>query len=269
MIVSAQNIAGMATISSTTTSSTVPPSVLTDGDFSTAYAISMPGSVTFTFKFSAEQTIGYIAISGSNAAQKGSISIDLLSAITLADRTPVTDKDGAQLYHQSRAISATLGRSESNVLMFDTGNAKAKEVRITISGGTSQLHISDIAMGKSYEIPRGEQGGYSRPWTVPNIKSRSSAGLDGSPINMSYEAAELKGTLTVKDNLMADFAGWYEFIRFAASNVFYILEDDDPTHAYACWNGSPSMTKADATTRLIGSSSIKFSAFAKSTEAYQ
>ena len=66
---------------------------------------------------------------------------------------------------------------------------------------------------------------------------------------------------------MSDFDGWYRFIKFAATNTFYILEDDDKTHSYAGFNAVPAMTKSNSKTRKLGSSTIRFNAHAKASEA--
>ena len=150
--------------------------------------------------------------------------------------------------------------------MYRVDGVNVRRVTITIKGG-GKISIAEIAMGEYYEIPRGEQAGYRRPWTVPNIEARSSVGLDNSPVNLSYESRSLKCTLTVPNNFMRDFDGWYNFINFAANNTFYILEDLDKFHSYAGFNAVPAMTAAHSQTRSLGVSAITFNAFAKSTEA--
>jgi len=163
-------------------------------------------------------------------------------------------------------VSNSLNSSESEVMMYKIDATNIRHVSVAVTGG-GNISIAEIAVGEYYEIPRGEQGGYMRPWSVPNIKSRSSVGLDNSPINLSYESRSLNCSLSVPNNIMADFDGWYEFIKFAAGNTFYLLEDNNKFHSYAGFNAVPSMTGAHSQTRSLGVSSIKFKAFAKSTEA--
>ena len=150
--------------------------------------------------------------------------------------------------------------------MYQLDIPQSRRLEFTVVG-TGILLISEIAIGDYYEIPKGEQAGYNRPWSVPNTKARSSVSLNSSPINLSYESRSLSCTLKVPNNIMSDFQGWYDFIFFASSNIFYVLEDDNKFHSYAGFNLVANMTSAHQSTRKLGTSSVKFNAYAKSTEA--
>jgi len=252
MIASTSNIASTATITATPASALQDIDVISDGDYSSVYTDALAGSVTINFVFPASVNVGYIALGGTNIAKKSSIQI---KTSTSATGTPSVT-----------VVSDSLNSSESAVMMYKIDATSIRSVSIVVNGG-GNISIAEISMGEYYEIPRGEQGGYKRPWSVPNIKSRSSVGLDNSPVNLSYESRSLNCSLSVPNNIMADFAGWYEFINFASNNTFYLLEDNNKFHSYAGFNAVPSMTGAHAQTRSLGVSSIKFNAFAKSTEA--
>lgn len=273
MIASISNIANQAVITAVPESALLDINVIADGDYSSTYVDTLAGKTTIKFVFPEPRDIGYIAIGGSNVSTKDSI---LVSASTTEEPIFWTTFNNEQVvstdpFDLAFGLAGTfddsyLGLNESCSMMYRTDFVGARSVTIEING-VGQLSISEIAMGAYYEIPRGEQAGYSKPWTVPNIKSRSSTGLDNAPVNLSYESRSLSCTLSVPNNFMRDFAGWYGFINFAANNTFYILEDLDKYHSYAGFNAVPDMTKSHSQTRSLGVSSIKFNAFAKSTEA--
>lgn len=273
MIVSTTNIAPTANITTTPSSALQDINVVTDGDYSSVFVEALPGQFIIDFQFPAPVDIGYIAIGGSNISTKD--SIEIIAAETTAfefwktvDDLQLVSSDPFTLTVGSENMidDSMLGLSESNSMMYKVDLLQVQRLVITVVG-TGDISIAEIAMGDYYEIPKGEQAGYSRAWTVPNIKARGSTGLNESPINLSYEARALPMTLTVPNNLMVDFDGWYSFINFASTNTFYILEDTNKFHSYACFNASPDMTKAHSSTRSLGVSSIKFNAHAKSTEA--
>ena len=273
MIVSTTNIAKTASISTTPASSLQDIYVVTDGDYSSVFSEAMTGQIQIKFQFPQPVDIGYVAIGGSNISTKDSISIIAADSSAFANWKTV---DGRQLVStdpfnltvglENEIDDADLGESDSNSMMYKADLFQVSQLIITVKGG-GDISIAEIAMGDYYTIPRGEQAGYSRAWSTPNIKARSSTNLDGAPINISYEARSLSMSLSVPNNLMVNFDGWYKFINFAATNTFYILEDENKFHSYACFNAMPEMTKAHSSTRSLGSSSIKFNAYAKSTEA--
>jgi hypothetical protein len=273
MIVSTSNIASTATITATPESALQDINVITDGDYSSVYTDTLAGTVQITFLFAEPTAIGYIAIGGSNIGRKSKLKITSsdtgqpinfltsnLSQLVTADGFDFAVSLGNSI------DDSAMNLSESPVLMYKVDMIGALSVTIVVEGA-GQISIAEIAMGDYYEIPRGEQSGYARPWTVPNIKSRSTVGLNNSPVNLSYESRSLSCTLSVPNNIMTDFAGWYNFINFAANNTFYVLEDDNKFHSYSGFDAVPGMTKAHSQTRSLGASSISFKAFAKSTEA--
>jgi len=253
MIVATSNVAVAAGITATPDSSLQDINVIADGDYSSVFTDALSGQVVIDMAFQAPLDIGYIALGGTNIARKTSIKIETSISLT---GTPAVE-----------IINDTLGSSESSVMMYKIDATAIKHVSITVTG-VGSISIAEIAMGDYYEIPRGEQAGFQRPWSVPNIKARSSVGLDSSPVNLSYESRTLRTSISVPNNIMADFdSGWYEFIRFAANNTFYVLEDGNKFHSYAGFNAVPAMTAAHSQTRTLGVSAVSFNAFAKSTEA--
>lgn len=273
MIVSKSNFAKEAVITATPDSALQEISVVTDGDYSSVYTDALADKVVIEFVFPTNRYLGYIALGGTNISKKDSITITTSDAAepihwrtSASEQLVSTDPFDLTVSLAGIVDDTDLGLLESNVMMYKIDANNVRRVTITVRG-TGQISIAEIAMGAFYEIPRGEQSGYSRPWTVPNIKSRSSTGLNSSPVNLSYEARSLSCTLSVPNNIMRDFAGWFDFINFAANNTFYVLEDLNKFHSYAGFNALPAMTSANSQTRLLGSSSIRFDAFAKSTEA--
>ena len=270
MILTKTNVAKTATISMQNADPNQDPSILVNGDFSSLYTGTLSGSVSIQLDFPTQQ-LGYIAIGGSNIAKKNSMDVsygDLNSYIDLNDNTgaQLVTSDGNDL-HVANFYTDTypLKHPDSEVLVFKV-DARTSRVTLTING-SGQIGIADIAMGQYYTVPNGgEQGGYSRPWSVPNVKSRTATGLDTSPVALMYEGRPLSCTLTIPNMVMRDYDEYYDFLRFATLNTFYILEDDDPTHSYAGFNAMPDMTKAHNSTRELGSATLKFSAYAKTRE---
>lgn len=277
MIVSTSNIAHTATITATPESALLDFAVVTDGDYSSVYTDALSGKITIDIVFPDIVDVGYIALGGTNIAKKESIQIttsDSPEAIYWQTNSSeqLVSTDPFDLTVSLGGIGGgtvaddNLSSLESSVMMYKVDGVGVRRITIVIKGG-GNISIAEIAVGDYYEIPRGEQGGYARPWTVPNIKARSTTGLDNSPVNLSYESRSLKCTLSVPNNIMRDFDGWYNFINFAANNTFYVLEDLNKFHSYAGFNAVPAMTNAHAQTRSLGVSAITFNAFAKSTEA--
>lgn len=273
MIVSTTNIAKTASVSTIPVSELQDIFVVTDGDYSSLFVEALASQIEIKFQFPQPVDIGYLAIGGSNISTKDSIEIISADNNAFANWKTV---DGEQLVStdpfnltvglENTIDDTDLGEVDSNSMMYKVDLIQVSTLVITVKG-SGDISIAEIAMGDYYTIPKGEQAGYSRAWSVPNIKSRSSLSLDGTPINLSYESRSLNMSLSVPNNLMVDFDGWYKFINFAASNTFYILEDENKFHSYSCFNGVPDMTKAHSQTRSLGVSAIKFNAHAKSTEA--
>lgn len=272
MIVSTSNIAKDATLTVTPQNSLQDPYVVTDGDYSSVYTDVLDGQINLVFEFPQPVAIGYVAIGGSNISRKDSI---LISSIDTSERIQMVSSDGFDMVssdgfnmlalHDNSIDDSSLSLDESQALMYKVDIASSRQLSIQVSG-TGKIAISEIAFGDYYEIPRGEQGGYARPWTVPNIKSRSASSLNSSPINLNYESREIKCTLSVPNNIMTDYDGWYKFIKFASINTFYVLEDDNKFHSYAGFNLIADPTKAHGQTRKLGVSQVKFNAYAKSVE---
>jgi len=273
MIVSTSNIASDAVLTINPDSELQDISVVTDGDYSSVYSDALSGTTVIQFIFNEPVNIGYLAIGGSNISKKDSIAIAVSESVSAkfwrtVDQERLISSDGFNLTvgFGTAVDDSALGSDESVTLMYRVDEPNARRVTITVKG-TGTLSISEIALGEYYEVPRGQQSGYKMAWTVPNIQARGATTIGGAPINLSYESRSISGTLTVPNNIMRDFDGWYKFIKFAASNTFYILEDEERFHAYAAFNAVPGVTTNTAQTRSLGSSSISFQAFAKSTEA--
>jgi hypothetical protein len=274
MIVATSNIVSQATVTAVPESTLQDIAVITDGDFSSVYSDALQGTVEFKFVFPVPTAVGYIAIGGSNIGRKAHLKITASDAgnpikflTSNLDQFVTSNLLDFSVTFEDAIDDSDLGLNESPVMMYALDMTGVVSISITVEGA-GNISIAEIAMGDYYTIPRGEQGGYNRPWSVPNIIARSSTGLNNAPVNLSYESRALRCNLSVPNNIMADFDGWYNFINYAANNTFYILEDDNKFHSYACFNASPSMTAAGSQKgQKLGVSSISFNAFAKSTEA--
>ena len=250
MIISKSNVAKRASVAIVPDSVIQDISVIVDGDFSSSYIDSLPSQSVITFTFATPKKIDYVAFGGTNIAQKSSVNIS-----TSAGQF---NYDG------------DLSKIDSSVLIYtaQSGNhSSVTSVTITITG-SGQLAITEIAMGETIEVPNGgEQAGYSRAWTVPNVQVRSSTNLDGAPINASIEARSISCTLTVPTYIMETYEeDWGVMLRFASRNTFYIKEDTVATHSYAGFNLKPTPVTANASTRLLGGVSMQFNAYAKAVQ---
>ena len=273
MIVSTSNFASDATITVSPASEEQDIGVISDGDYSSSFTQAIDGSITITFEFATPRDIGYIAIGGSNISQKTNLtvtSIDESDQVLLesSDGFIIQSSDGFDigLPFSNTIDDSTLALDESNVMMYQLDIPQSSKVEFTVTG-SGTLMLSEIAIGDYYEIPRGQQSGYSMPWSVPNVKSRNGVNLQNAPISLSYESRAISTTLTVPNNIAVDYdSGWYNFIKYATLNTFYVLEDDNKFHSYAGFNAEPVISKNHSQTRDLYVSGIKFNAFAKSTE---
>lgn len=246
MKIAISNLASTSSFVASPDSTTQDINVVSDGNFSSVYSDSLTTTI-ITATAAASSLIEYVAIGGSNISEKVSLKIEV-GATTILD-------------------TSALSLSESRTILAEC-SVESDTVKITITGGGS-LAIADISFGKLYTVPHGgEQAGYGRIWSVPNVESRAAVNLQGSPVAMLHKARSLKASLTVPNNLMVDFDSWYEMLSYVTRNNFYIIEDLDKFHSYICFAAVAGVTKAHGQTRSLGASTLKFSAYSKSSEIF-
>jgi len=246
VILSKTNVAPLATVTDNPQSATQDVNVVTDGDYSSVYTTALSiGIHQVTFNFTTPQNIGYIAVAG-NISQKTSLSVN-------------ATVDGSNV----GVLTKNLGYNDSQVMVFKVDLTGVTSIWFQ-SIGSGQLAITEIAMGEYYTVPNGgEQSGYKRPWTIPNRETRTAKSLNASPIAALYQGRSIKSRLTIPNKLMANYTDYYDFLDFATTSTFYILEDDDPLHSCAGFNIKPLETKAHGSTRLLGVSGFNFDAYSK------
>lgn len=267
MFISTSNSSKIATVTEIPESLTQDISVITDGDYSSTYTATLSGQLTIKFTFPSPQDIEYVAFGGTNISRKERLVITSINPDELFEvgGENLLDANGESLFGFSsgQIDDVMLGLDESRVIVYKVDLKNTEEVEIAIYG-QGQIKISEIAMGKFYEVPRGEQSGYNRSWAVPNIIARSATGLDSAPINFVYETGSQTATLTVPNNLMSDYEaenGWRNMLKYTSRNTFYVLEDDDKFHSYAGFSTTGMSTKAHSQTRLLGESQFTFNTF--------
>ena len=267
MFISTSNLSRVATVTETPESLTQDISVITDGDYSSTYTATLSGKLTIKFNFSTPQNIEYIAFGGTNISRKDRMVIKSISPVRLFDSNgnALFDSDGKELFASAsgKVDDAQLNLDESRVIAYKVDLQETSEVEIEIYG-SGQIKIAEIAMGKLYEVPRGEQSGFSRPWAVPNIRARSAVGLDGAPVNFVYETGSQSTPLVVSNNIMADYEtenGWRNMLKYICRNTFYVIEDDNKFHSYAGFSTTGMSTKAHSQTRALGVSQFTFNTF--------
>jgi hypothetical protein len=274
MIVSVSDFSNQAALTVEPLSVLQSADVITNGDYSQIYSDALSGQTVITFQFSTKRDVGYIALSG-NFSTKDRITIRSISEsdsndLFSADSFALYSSDGFRMQSQETGFidDSSLGINESRVMMYQADLKNTELIEVTVYG-TGKLIINQIAMGDYYQVPGGgEQGGYSRPWSIPNKRGRTIKSLDNAPIALSYESRKISTQLTLPNNIMANFDSWYSFMNFAVDNTFYVLDDDNKFHSYAGFNAVPVETKAHADTRALGVSGIKFDAYAKSSGVF-
>lgn len=267
MFISTSNVAKLATVTETPESAIQDISVITDGDYSSTYTATLSGSIAIKFTFATPQDIEYIAFGGTNISRKDRLVISSTNPEPLFDSNneALFDSNGEQLFALATGgvDDTSLSLDESRVIVYKTDLKQTTEIDIEVYG-SGQIKIAEIAMGKLYEVPRGEQAGYNRGWAVPNIRARSAVGLDGAPVNFVYETGTQKATLTVPNNLMSDYEaenGWRNMLKYTSRNTFYVIEDDNKFHSYAGFSTTNMSTKAHSQTRALGVSQFTFNTF--------
>lgn len=266
MIISTSNASTTATITATPASLTQEIGVISDGDYSSKYTTSLTGKLSINFKLKSKQDIDYIAIAG-NVSIKDKLTIKALESTDMADSNgeSLIDSDGHYLkcIDLVQAYSDNLGQDECRVMVIRLDSINTDDIEVIIEGSGS-LSITEIAMGKAYTVPRGEQSGYDRVWATPSTKARNATGLNAAPVNFVYCNFERTATLSVPNNLMSDYeseSGWREMLKYTARNTFYVSEDNDKYHGYAGFATRGMSTKAHSQTRLLGVSQLTFNAF--------
>jgi hypothetical protein len=270
MIISKSNFASDATVTITPESPIQDVSVIVDGDYSSVYSDALQTSTTIKLDFGEPRTIEYLAIGGSNITTKDRVVISSETYEPLLDSngSPITDSGGdpIEVLAIAPVEDADLGLTESRVIMYKLLTTELTSISITIFG-SGQLKVAEVACGEIYTVPNGgEQSGYSRPWSVPNVMNRSATNLQNAPINLSYQSRVLKSTLTIDNLIRSNTADWEAMTDFCAYNTFYILEDDNKYHSYACFNMEVKPLTADARTREINKASLTFNAYARENE---
>ena len=245
LVASRNNFAIGSLVSASQESDAEPPAVIASPDFSSCYRSAVDGSITFTFSIAQQRKYGYVAIGGSNVAKFEAIDIVL---------------GGARFGYQ-------LNKNENSTLFFRIPEHEqglgSPTVTIKIYG-SGDLFISNVAFGDVHEIEYGLPAGYKKPWTVPNAQSRSATNLQYAPISLTYESRPIAITLSLPNIKLWQAGSFYDFVNFATTaGVFYISEDENITHSYACFNAEFNPVETHSQSPMLGNSSIKFNAYAK------
>jgi hypothetical protein len=264
MIVTNSNYSKDASVSVSPSSSGQSVDVIKSDDFSSFYiGNANVSTTTVTLSFTGTAFASYVAIGGSNITQKSSLEVEV---------------DGTTVYSKDYTLAPV---DESRTIVINTGvfdPVSIITITIQAPSNDSGLMISNISCGSFYQVPNGgEQAGYSRAWSVPNIKTRNATNLQNMPVSFTYQSRPMSLMLSIPNNLMSDYeadsfleadASYYYMLQFVTKNNFYILEDDNPEHSYVCFNAMAMPTKAHSSTRSLGVSSFKFNAFSKTNDVF-
>lgn len=216
-------------------------SYMLNPDFSEQY-IGIDSGQFFAIEVNVEN-IGYLGISGSNI-------YDNASSIAF------------QYWDGSVWITEVSYQPEWNATVMHIVKNSAVKYRIYITKILSNvpIFVPLLAGGASWEVSNnGEQSGYKRMWSTPQLKQRTQDNL-GMPTAQVIQTTKISGGLTLS-NLSTDDAKniWSPFQMFSLKNGFFLVEDsNDEDKAYYCYNVKPQPIKAHSMTRNLQVASTKF-----------
>jgi hypothetical protein len=171
-------------------------------------------------------------------------------------------------------LIATINVSTNQVVVISFEPRSFTNLRIGLfnQSGSTPPQLTYAAAGVSLTVPNGgEIAGYSRQWLTRNIKTRTTVNNLGAPIATIQKRVALKGTLSLP-NMLKAFSDneWQDFLDFAYSDHFFILEQDISTDtefqgvnpsAYMCYEAMNSKATAHQQTRSLNNLSISFKVF--------
>lgn len=216
-------------------------SYMISSDFSEQY-IGAQSNQFFAIEIDVEN-LGYIGISGSNI-------YDNASAIAF------------QYWNGSAWVTEVSYQPEWNATVMHVVLNEAEKYRIYITKILSNIAIVVplVSAGNVWEVSNnGEQAGYSRAWSTPQLTQRTQDNL-GMPTSQVIQTTKISGGLTLS-NLSTDDTHnvWSPFQYYALKSGFFLVEStDEEDHAYYCYNVKPQAVKAHSQTRSLQIASIKF-----------
>jgi hypothetical protein len=253
MIITTSNVIANVTPTITTGVSTDLAKNITDRDFSVSYTSS--DQFRLTADFGVTGLINYVAVAGTNIKGNGG------------------GGSYVRIYDTSVVI-ATVNVSSDQVVVVPFTAKSFINLRVVIfnESGSTPPQLTYAAAGLSLTVPNGgEIAGYSRQWLTRNIKPRTTVNNLGAPIATIQKRVALKGTLILPNMLKAFSENeWQDFLDFAYSDHFFILEQDISTDtefqgvnpsAYMCYEAMNSKATAHQQTRSLNNLSISFKVF--------
>lgn len=218
------------------------PDNITDPDHSLTYT---SGSAVddFTIGFGAFNGIGYVAISGHDAAAINPATIEILN-------------NGVSVQ------TVTITRNHNLVFSFATANFTDLQVKFLATPNTTPVTVSYIAAGTFLEVPRGEQAGYSRNWLKRHLTQQTSTNFQVGPTATTQKRKALKGKLSSPNQELTFIESeWQTLVDFTFEQPFFIKEiDSRPESSYLCYNAIHD-TKAHNETRLLDNLTLSFTAY--------
>lgn len=187
--------------------------------------------------------LGYFAISGANLYDNST-------------QYALQYWDGAQWLEEATYIPDW----NATTLWIIQNQASKYRLYITKDLSNVAMVIPYIAAGEAWEVPNnGEEAGYARIWSVPQLKQRTQDN-QGMPTSHVIQSDGIKGGLKISNLLTTDVDDvWMDFQAYALHQGFFIVEDDfNGDRAYYCYNVKPEPVKAHPTTRKLQVASIKF-----------
>lgn len=222
------------------------PANITDPDHSTTYTSGILLGTDFRINFGAVDDVSYVAISGHNATSTGSgASIEV--------------RDGATV------IEAEVIQTNNNLIItFTKRDFTDLRVNFSVSPTSHPVTVTYIAAGEYLTVPNnGEQAGYTRAWMARQLTQRVSTNINSAPLALTKRRKPIKMSLSIPDATTTFSRGeWQTFLDFAASQPFFIRENDAIAYStYICFDPDLNTVDAHASTRALDSIKLNFMAY--------
>ena len=200
-------------------------------------------NVDFEVSFGAQINIGYVGISGHDAALPAQATIELYNDTTLVDSVVIK---------RNHNIMFTFANQTFQDLIV-------KFITVPISYTTT---VSYIAAGEYITLTQGEQSGYSRSWLLRGLTQRTSTNLQSAPTATTQRSMPLKASLSLPNFSTIDSQNlWQDFIDFSFTQPFFIKElDDKPESSYLCFDPRHKIN-AHPQTRSLNTMTMNFNAY--------
>lgn len=231
----------------------VTPTITNPGTDQTASNITNPDhslvytcgtlSTDFEISFGVQTAIGYVGISGHNAATLGAANVSIFNGTTQIATTQIV-------------------RNNNLMFTFDPVSFTDLIVKFNTAPSTYQTTVSYIAAGERILFTTGEQAGYVRNWLLRPYNQSVATNLQTAPIAITQTNKALKGSISFPNSDIDTSRGpWQSFVEFSYNEPFFINEVSTlPESSYLAYDPQHSVT-AHPTTRALDVIRMNFTCY--------